>query len=49
MLVYFKENKNKLEDMNPDDGWGSYDGTISFIKNLIEASNNNRRKKWIGD
>ena len=49
MLVHFKNNKDDLQEMNPINGWGSYDGTVRFIENIIEASNNNRRKKWRGD
>ena len=34
---YMLKNKKKLEKYNPDNGWGNYDGLLSFAKKVGSA------------
>jgi len=34
-LVYMIDNPEIFIPLNPENGWGSYDGTVSWLRNLI--------------
>lgn len=36
-LDYMKQHKEELEALNPSNGWGSYEGFMEFIRELIHA------------
>lgn len=39
-IKYFKENKEELEKLNPENGWGSYKGALNVLVDLsTECSN----------
>lgn len=40
-IKYFKENKEELEKLNPENGWGSYDTALKLLENLLSEF-----KKW---
>ena len=42
-------SKERLEKMNPRNGWGSYEGALNFVNDLIEASKRNPNEYWTGD
>ena len=46
---YMEDNKTKLKKMEPDNGWGSYEGALVFVNKLIAASLRHPRAKWSGD
>ena len=35
-LKEMQDNKSKYEAMNPDNGWGSYEGAVEVIETLIK-------------
>lgn len=47
--THFEENKEKLEAMEPDNGWGTFDNTYKCLCKMVLASMNNKDKKWSGD
>ncbi len=49
MRTHFENNKRRLTAMEPDNGWGTFEGTYEFLGKLIIASINNKDKKWSGD
>lgn len=49
MREYFENNRAALVKMNPSNGWGSYDGALQFITDLINASIRNPDSVWDGD
>lgn len=36
-----RENPEKFEKFNPDNGWGTYEGLCEFVKNYLEACKEN--------
>lgn len=44
-INYFIENRVKLEKLNPSNGWGSYDGALSFLRNVMDACNRHTRRR----
>jgi hypothetical protein len=36
-LKKLKENPRKFEDLNPENGWGSYHGLVKFVEDYLEA------------
>ncbi len=46
---YMEDHRTRLLKMNPPNGWGSYDGALAFVNDLIRASVRNPRSKWSGD
>lgn len=36
-LKKLKGNPAKFEKMNPDNGWGSYDGLVRFVEDYLKA------------
>lgn len=42
----FISNKSVLEAMNPSHGFGSYDGFIDFLDELIQASEDDPELTW---
>lgn len=43
------ENKERLEIMNPTNGWGDYEGALRFVAALLDASILNPKEVWKGD
>ena len=39
--AYFVANKEELEKLNPDNGWGSYEGAFRLLKTLLTAAEEN--------
>jgi hypothetical protein len=46
---HMEDNAERLREMEPDNGWGSFDGALEFINKLIAASLRNPNKQWKGD
>lgn len=46
---YMEDHREALIAMEPDNGWGSYEGAYGFICDLIQASIRNKDKVWSGD
>lgn len=40
-LLILKQDRERLEKFNPDNGWGSYDGLVGFAELYLEAC-----RKW---
>jgi len=36
-LMLMHSNKEKLEKLNPDNGWGDYEGLLRFTQNYLRA------------
>jgi hypothetical protein len=36
-LIELVTNKRKYEEFNPPNGWGSYEGLVSFVTNVLTA------------
>lgn len=36
-LVFLKANRETFEKYNPANGWGDYDGLVSFVERYLEA------------
>lgn len=49
IYTYMVQNKDNLIEHEPSNGWGSYEGALSFIHALIKASLRNPDKIWEGD
>lgn len=49
MREYMEDNRDELEAMNPENGWGSYEGALEFVNKLISASLRNPDETWEGD
>ena len=49
MLCFFLENREELEKLNPDNGWGSYEGTLKFLLKLFTVSGEYPEGVWEGD
>ena len=48
-VQYFKDNKDELEALNPENGWGSYKNTLTVLCKMLEACINNLDSEWVGD
>ena len=48
-IQYFKDNKEELEALNPENGWGSYENTLTVLCKMLEASIGNLDSIWEGD
>jgi hypothetical protein len=35
-IKYFKENKLELEKLNPKNDWGSYEGALKFLQEILD-------------
>lgn len=46
---YMEDNREALLSMEPDNGWGSFDGALAFVNKLISASLRNPDSAWDGD
>lgn len=46
---FMEDNKDRLEAMNPENGWGSYADAMQFVTDLINASIRNPDAVWWGD
>ena len=46
---YMENNYKTLVEMEPDNGWGSYEGALQFVSNLIFAAIKNPDEIWEGD
>jgi hypothetical protein len=40
-LKYLEENPDYLKAFNPQNGWGSYEGLVEFVRDYLAAC-----KKW---
>lgn len=49
--LYFQMigNADNLKKMNPENGWGSFDGALTFVNDLILAAIENPDEVWEGD
>jgi hypothetical protein len=36
-LINLKDNKESLEKFNPPNGWGTYDGLVTFVEKYLKA------------
>jgi len=43
------ENHIEMRKMEPNNGWGSFDGALGFINDLVMASLRNPESIWDGD
>ena len=46
---HMENNFERLEQMNPTNGWGDFDGALNFVSELIMASLRNPCDVWEGD
>ena len=49
IIGYMLDNEKELRKMEPDNGWGSYDGALDFVGKLIGASLRNLEEVWDGN
>ena len=49
MLIFMIDDQEEMLKMEPENGWGSYEGAMNFIISLIIASNRNKQEIWSGD
>ena len=49
IYTHMVENADRLREMEPDNGWGDFDGALTFVHSLILASLNNPDETWGGD
>lgn len=49
LFTHMVNNKERLEAMNPENGWGSYLGATEFVSELILAALRNPDEVWEGD
>lgn len=40
------DNRQELEKLNPENGWGSFEGFVKYIEALINASEENPDYVW---
>lgn len=43
------DRKDELEKLNPENGWGSYDGFLEFINRVLDASKKYPSAIWYCD
>ena len=46
---YMEDHRDELLEMEPENGWGSYDGALGFVNRLIAASLRHPDDVWYGD
>ena len=46
---HMEDNAERLKKMEPDNGWGSFDGAYEFVGKLVMASSRNLEQIWEGD
>jgi len=46
---HMENNHERLLEMEPANGWGSFDGAHAFVNELILASLRNKHEVWAGD
>ena len=46
---FMEDNRDELLSMEPENGWGSYEGALQFVTDLINASIRNPECTWYGD
>jgi len=46
---YMENNYISLVEIEPDNGWGSYEGAVQFVGRLILAGIRNPNEIWEGD
>ena len=44
-LAILKSDPHKFKQMNPENGWGSYDGLVRFCESYLRACENNPHAK----
>jgi hypothetical protein len=44
-----KKNKEELIKLEPENEWGSYNGFLEFLKELLYASKNHSESTWRGE
>lgn len=49
IYTYMVENNIELLGMQPSNGWGTFEGALSFVNKLIVASIQNPNQVWSGD
>ena len=49
IINYMLEHEDELRKIEPDNGWGSYEGALVFVSHLIGASLRNLEETWEGD
>lgn len=45
-IAFLKDNRNDLLHLNPENGWGSVDSLLQFLKDLRASCQLHRRKKF---
>lgn len=40
-LVLLKSDRERFEKFNPENGWGDYEGLVSFVENYLNACREN--------
>jgi len=46
---HMEDNADRLRVMDPENGWGSFDGALKFVCDLIIAAKDNPDEIWHGD
>lgn len=46
---YMEDHREELIELDPENGWGDYDGAVEFVSSLIMASIRNPAEVWTGD
>lgn len=46
---HMEDNEASMREMEPDNGWGSYEGALEFVGELILAAIRNPDEIWDGD
>ncbi len=49
IFTYMLDNMNELKKFEPENGWGSYQGALQFVLDLILASLQSPDEIWSGD
>lgn len=49
IYTYMVQNRKDLLQYEPSNGWGSYEGALTFIHDLIKVSLRNPDELWEGD
>jgi len=46
---HMEDNRDRLLEYEPENGWGSFAGALEFVNKLIAASFRNTEETWWGD
>ena len=49
LAEYMQDNKDKLLEFEPENGWGSFDGAYEFVLKLLDSSLRQPDEIWEGD